>query len=563
MSNMWAVRILSGQQAGQVFPLHGGKHRIGRGSSCEVKINSTSVSKEHAAILVTGDKLILTDLNSRNGTFVNGVRVQNQRLDIGDKISLHDVMFDVLRIPDEMHVNNQPLVPQGGMYAAPPPAWAGNAAVQLHQQQTQQQQAGYQDMQAMQMQHAHSMQNNPHAQAAPTAGPQMSAQSVAALFGNFRIYIDNVAMPGVYHLAQSMPFHYAIGAMVAIYAVLVTALSTVPVVNTTKQNIKMESIRRAKTIARNMAALNRQAVVEDKEERMSVRQAELEEGITTAVIIRAKDGTILAPANKRGDFVNKPFVNKARREEKDMAEFIDDSNLGVSIPITVYSPENGNQTVIAYAIVLYDMGSLAINASQTFSLFIETLAISLLVGFVLYFFMMKITEHPIDALNRDLDDALRDGREDITTDYKLPSIERLISNINSALSRIDRSGGAQKVNIVINRDIEASNVLRMIPSAAIAVNAIDERIIGANPAFDRLIGGGVNLAGQPITAIPDVSLQGQFVDMIPKMRASLSEIAMSEIPFAGAKFEINGQAVMAGDEPAYFLIVLNSLENHE
>lgn len=548
---MWAVRILSGPQAGQVFPIQSGNHRVGRGANCEIKINSNSVSKEHAAFLVTGDKLILTDLNSRNGTFVNGVRIQNQRLDANDKISLHDVLLDVLSVPDDMRINTRPLTPKGGVYSAPPPAWAGNAALQLQRQP----QNGYPDLQMSQP--------SGSSEAAPMSSAQVSAQSISALLYNFKIYIDNVAMPGVYRIAQSMPFRYAIAGMMAIYVLIVTALSTIPVVNTTKQNIKAESIRRARTIARNMAAQNRQGAIEDNETKMSVRQAELEEGITTAVIIRAKDGTIMAPANKRGDFVNKPFVNKARREEKDVAEFIDDSNLGVSVPISVYSPENGNQTVVAYAIVLYDMGSLAINASQTFSLFIQTLAISLLVGAVLYFFLFKIIEHPINALNRDLDEALREARDDITTDYKLPPIERLISNINSALSRIDHSGGAHQVKTVINRDLEAANLLQMVPSAAIVVNAIDERIIGANHTFDRLIGGGVNLTGQPMTSIPDVALQENLRELIPKMRMSTSTIAESEIPFAGAKYLINGHAIMGAEEPAYFMILIKAQENPE
>ncbi len=545
---MWAIRLLSGSQAGQIFPLTSGNHRLGRATSCEIKINSGSVSKEHAAVLVTEDKIILTDSNSRNGTFVNGVRIQHQRLNLGDKISLHDVLLDVVQLPDQMNVDNRPLMPHAGVYSAPPPSWAGNAAYKMQHQQ------------------AHSHDPQLHAMGSNTTPPpsqQMSAASLAAVFHNFQIYIDSVAMPGVYSLVKTMPFRYAIAALVSIYVIIVTALSTVPVVNTTKQNIKMESIRRARTIARVMAASNRQAAIEDNETRMSVRQAELEEGITTAVIIRAKDGTIMAPANKRGEFVNKPFVNKARREEKEVSEFIDDSNLGVSIPISIYSADSGNQTVIAYAIVLYDMGSLAINASQTFSLFIQTLAIALLIGFILYFFLFKIIENPIDSLNINLDDALREGRDDLTTDYQMPALERLISNINSALTRIDRSGGAQQVSAVVNRDTEAANIMRMLHSPALVVNAIDERVIATNDEFDRLIGGGVNLMGRPLTDIPDVALQENLRDLIPRMRAAVSEIALGEIPFAGSKYEINGQTIMGGDEPAYYLIVINPKGDNE
>jgi hypothetical protein len=541
-----------------------GTQRIGRGPTCEIKINSVSVSKEHASVLVTNDKVIVTDAGSRNGTFVNGVRVQNHRLAQGDKIALHDVLFDLIRIPDELGKDGRPILPQtGGVYAAPPPAWAGNAAVQVHQDAMQSSRQNYARQRQAPYSHHQGFEMDPSAGGPhdEPRGPQMSAHSLAAVFQNFQIYIDNVAMPGVYKLVQSMPFRFAIGGLVLIYAIVVTAFSTVPIVNTTRENIKMESMRRARTIAMNMAALNRQAVIEDNEIRMIVRQAELEEGVTTAVLLRARDGTVLAPANKRGEFVNKPFVNKARREEKEVAEFIDDSTLGVSIPISVYSSEGGNQNVIAYAIILYDMGALAINGAQTFSLFIQTLAISLLLGLLLYFFLYKIIEHPIDVLNISIDDALRDGRDDVRTDYQMPVLERLIANINSSLSRIDRSQGAQSSSLIVNREAEALNLLQMLNAAGLVINAIDERIISSNSQFDGLIGGGMNLTGRPLTDIPDVALQANLRDLIPRLRSSVSEIATSEIPFAGIKYQITGQTVMGSNEPAYFIVTISAMEN--
>lgn len=554
---MWGIRILSGPQAGQIFPLSNGQHVIGRGPSCAIKINSNSVSKEHASILVTDDKVIITDLNSRNGTYVNGVRIQNQRIDVGDKIGLHDVMLDLVNVPTAFRGNHIIAPTPYGSYQAPPPAWAGNLALQQYPGQP------YAQMPSPTLGAQPHAEHVPPQTAAPLAEQAVPANSVSALIHNFKVYVDTVAMPGVYTVVKTMPFRYAILAMVCIYVLIVTALSTVPVVNTTKQNIKQESIRRAKTIARNMAAVNRKAVIEDNETRMSVRQAELEEGITSAMIIRASDGTIMAPANKRGEFVNRPFVQKARREEKEMAEFIDDSNLAVSVPITVYSPETGNQSVVAYAMVFYDVGALAMSGGATFALFIQTLAIALLTGALLYFFLYKVVEHPIEVLNTNLDDALREGRDDITTDYQFPALEKLISNINSALSRIDRSGGAQVVNFVVNRDLEAANIVRMLQAAALAINALDDRVIATNPAFDQLVGGGLNLAGRPITDIPDVALQENLRDLIPRMRMSAGEIATSQIPFSGHSYEINGQAVMGSSDPAYYLIVINPAESYE
>ena len=53
---MWAIRILSGAQAGQIYPLKMGKNAIGRAPQCEIKIQANGVSKEHAQIFLTDDK---------------------------------------------------------------------------------------------------------------------------------------------------------------------------------------------------------------------------------------------------------------------------------------------------------------------------------------------------------------------------------------------------------------------------------------------------------------------------------------------------------------------------
>lgn len=367
-------------------------------------------------------------------------------------------------------------------------------------------------------------------------------------------------MPGVHSLVKSLPFRYALGLLVVALVIAITVLATIPMVAVTKKSIQQESVRRAKTIARNLAASNRQAVIDKNDIAVTTRIAELEEGVTAALIINAKDGTIIAPANKRGEFANKPFVNQARREERETEAFIDDSNFGVSVPITSYNPEIGNQSVSAYAIVLYDMGSLAMNSNQTLSLFIQILAISLLAGGLFYFFLIKVIEQPIRNLNAQLDDALREGRDDLQTEYRFPDLEQLASNINSALSRIGRGGGETPLNLVVNRDIEAANLVRMLPIAAVTVNAVDERIVATNAIFDKLIGGGLNLQGRSLVDIPDPALQENLRDLLPRMRSSIAEIALSEIPFFGNKYEICGQAVMGSEEPAYFLITLNPME---
>ena len=61
---------------------------IGRSMVCDVVIESAELSRKHAEIVGEGDCWAIHDLDSRNGSAVNGVRVSQQRLRHGDRIAL-------------------------------------------------------------------------------------------------------------------------------------------------------------------------------------------------------------------------------------------------------------------------------------------------------------------------------------------------------------------------------------------------------------------------------------------------------------------------------------------
>ncbi len=67
--------VVQGKPAGKVIPLASPIFRIGRGETCHLRPNSEQVSREHAEFRITADRVIVVDLGSRNGTFVNGKRL--------------------------------------------------------------------------------------------------------------------------------------------------------------------------------------------------------------------------------------------------------------------------------------------------------------------------------------------------------------------------------------------------------------------------------------------------------------------------------------------------------
>jgi pSer/pThr/pTyr-binding forkhead associated (FHA) protein len=68
---------------------------LGRGSDCNLRIPLPTVSRHHCRILIKGEQLVVSDLGSSNGTFVNNRRVTETPLRPGDRLGIGGVVFTV------------------------------------------------------------------------------------------------------------------------------------------------------------------------------------------------------------------------------------------------------------------------------------------------------------------------------------------------------------------------------------------------------------------------------------------------------------------------------------
>ena len=125
-----ATLIISrGPGAGGRFHIGTAPAIIGRQDQCAVQVQDTWVSRQHARIVWTGERYVVEDLGSTNGTFVNNERVVGSRaLQSGDHLQLGDQVELVFqsKVSAAMHeepaLNGMAPAPRGG--ASPPPAQA-------------------------------------------------------------------------------------------------------------------------------------------------------------------------------------------------------------------------------------------------------------------------------------------------------------------------------------------------------------------------------------------------------------------------------------------------------
>jgi hypothetical protein len=90
------IRIDNGQPVTHVLAR---RTRIGRAAGCELQIDSSSVSRHHALVMVGPRETIIEDLNSTNGVLINGRKVSRQLLSDGDAITIGDIQFRYIARP--------------------------------------------------------------------------------------------------------------------------------------------------------------------------------------------------------------------------------------------------------------------------------------------------------------------------------------------------------------------------------------------------------------------------------------------------------------------------------
>ena len=82
------------------FPVSGDSVTLGRERGCDLRIPKAEVSRRHCSLLLDGGVRV-RDLGSTNGTFVNGVRIENTQLEAGDELTVGPVTFTIM-------INGQP-----------------------------------------------------------------------------------------------------------------------------------------------------------------------------------------------------------------------------------------------------------------------------------------------------------------------------------------------------------------------------------------------------------------------------------------------------------------------
>lgn len=91
------LKVVGGKNDGREIAISIPEFVIGRGDDAHLKPSSDLVSRRHCAVKVQDGKVIIQDMGSRNGTFVNGVQLKGSHVaKAGDQLRVGRLNFEVM-----------------------------------------------------------------------------------------------------------------------------------------------------------------------------------------------------------------------------------------------------------------------------------------------------------------------------------------------------------------------------------------------------------------------------------------------------------------------------------
>lgn len=88
-----ALELVKGPGAPRQFKLMLPSMLVGRDATADICVESLELSRKHLRLNRVGDEYMAVDQESRNGVFLNGVKVHSAVLRDGDQLQLADAVF--------------------------------------------------------------------------------------------------------------------------------------------------------------------------------------------------------------------------------------------------------------------------------------------------------------------------------------------------------------------------------------------------------------------------------------------------------------------------------------
>lgn len=94
---------------------------MGRHPDSDIRIDLPQISRRHCCVAIAYDRVVIRDLGSRNGLWINGLRTDESLLNAGDEVAIGPLLY---RVEDDLvpEPARTPPVPEATSGAGKPPS---------------------------------------------------------------------------------------------------------------------------------------------------------------------------------------------------------------------------------------------------------------------------------------------------------------------------------------------------------------------------------------------------------------------------------------------------------
>jgi hypothetical protein len=393
---MYKLVVVGGKLRGQEFILKNGENVLGRDSASDIHFPIEGVSKKHMSLTVNDEGLMVADLGSANGTFLNGRIVKKSIAKAGDKIGLPNAILQVVHVQEKKIVVTKKVAAQ-------------------EKEET--------------------IDEILHGGAPPES-------LVSKIFWLFKYKI----MPFIHGINQEYEWRILLAILTAAFALTTITLTIGPVLQDSK-NVLMNEIRiRGTHYADEISRTNTKALEQKALERVdtSFLDGAGQDGIESYELIDL-DGRVLRPISRLNEYTNDPvsiqikeFFTRAQNKNVKDARILslEGGKIGIGKQIFVYDAKTGIQEPVGIIAIRFAPTTLAVEASKSTRLYLESLVTSFLVGILFFGVIYYLTLRPIEELRYQIEEGLRGKRRSVDSKLLFEELNPVRNAINTGLQRI-------------------------------------------------------------------------------------------------------------------------------
>ncbi len=554
---MYKLTVIAGPNRGTSFAVQNGQTTIGRQSGNAIMLESARVSKRHCMLVYSeeSEDVELRDEGSANGTFVNGALTRIKKLRIGDRISVGEFVFELVKSVARKPRAAPAVQQEFGNVVQFPGQYAGHL----------QGQGG-----------AHGSQypaihgGMPGGGGSPDLSQGSSALGLASaptdLKGKLLLQFDQHVMPMFYDFLFKQEWRVIMITLFVAFMIGNLLISVSPILESGKQTAIKEVGKRATFMAKQVVERNTPFLVGRAETKTEIGALDREEGVRVAVLTDL-DSRILAPSNKYNQYLalggEAKLATRARDlfrkgRETGIVTLIEDDTVAAVEPLKIYNPQQGKNVIVGMAIVSLDASLSTLDFGEMGVIYSQTLIYTGILGALILMVIYRLTLKPFQVLNDDIDKVLKGDMSQVTHEFKFEEMDQLWDVINSALTRISHSegGGGSQAGPAPEEFVGPLKMLGDLVKAGLIVCDPERKVLFMNGAFEEISGIRFdNCIGQELAShARDQAFAVLLGDLFDRSAAGGDGVS-EDFEFSGISYRVSVSAfgAMGGPVRAYVL----------